>query len=353
MCEPSAEAPVVASISGSRRGARHHHHHPDLAFAPFIPVVCTAPAAAAFAASQASACPTGSASTAFTPTVAPAVGRHSHHYRRRPCSSQPYSRVSCGEAGPVRPLLFPSVFPTTATAAMASPSLTLRPYVSLSSNATTSSSTTTTMIYEAPPLSHVSDNGDGCNLQQQQQQLQLRNHQPSQTQHQLCQQQRHGFDGAAAPLHSYPSSSASPSLSHTQAHTHTTIDMADISKPRPGVGGPKGPQFGSDSGGGVAVITKPTTKQKTKRKEKTEHEPTWRVLLHNDELHTFDYVTGAIVKVVRTVSRKKAYRITVQAHVSGVATVTTTWKAQAEEYCKGLQMQGLTSSIAPDSSFTH
>lgn len=130
--------------------------------------------------------------------------------------------------------------------------------------------------------------------------------------------------------------------------------MADISKPRPGVGGPKGPQFASpDKGGGVAVITKPGTKKKTKRKSKTEHEPSWRVLLHNDDVHTFDYVTGAIVKVVRTVSRKKAHRITMQAHASGVATVTTTWKAQAEEYCKGLQMQGLTSSIAPDSSFTH
>lgn len=76
------------------------------------------------------------------------------------------------------------------------------------------------------------------------------------------------------------------------------IQMADISKPRPGIGGPKGPQFGeSDRGGGVAVITKPVTKKKTKRKSQTELEPSWRVLLHNDDVHTFDYVTGAIVKV--------------------------------------------------------
>jgi len=109
---------------------------------------------------------------------------------------------------------------------------------------------------------------------------------------------------------------------------------------------------GSGRGGGTAVITKPGTRQKTKRKSKTEHEPSWRVLLHNDDVHTFDYVTGAIVKVVRTVSRKKAHRITMQAHSGGVATVTTTWKVQAEDYCKGLQMHGLTSSIAPDSSFT-
>lgn len=73
--------------------------------------------------------------------------------------------------------------------------------------------------------------------------------------------------------------------------------MADISKPVPGIGGPKGPEFGSDKGGGVAVITKPTTKQKTKRKSETEREPSWRVLLHNDDVHTFQYVTGAIVKV--------------------------------------------------------
>ncbi|PXF47330.1 ATP-dependent Clp protease adapter protein CLPS1, chloroplastic [Gracilariopsis chorda] len=130
--------------------------------------------------------------------------------------------------------------------------------------------------------------------------------------------------------------------------------MADISKSRPEIGGPKGPQFGdSDRGGGVAVITKPVTKKKFKRKSQTEYEPYWHVLLHHDNVHTFEYATGAIVKVVRTVSRKTAHRITMQAHVSGVATVTTTWKAQAEEYCKGLQMHGLTSSIAPDSSFTH
>jgi ATP-dependent Clp protease adapter protein ClpS len=131
--------------------------------------------------------------------------------------------------------------------------------------------------------------------------------------------------------------------------------MADIGKAKPGVGGKKGgPEFGSGDrggGGGVAVITRPKVDKKLQRKSKTEKEPNWRVLLHNDDVHTFDYVTGAIVKVVRTVSRKKAHRITMQAHSANVATVTTTWKALAEDYCKGLQMQGLTSSIAPDSSF--
>lgn len=132
--------------------------------------------------------------------------------------------------------------------------------------------------------------------------------------------------------------------------------MADIGRQAPKIGGPKGPALddgGKSSGGGVAVITKQKTgtKQSTQRKEKTDKEKVWRVLLHNDDVHTFEYVTQSIVKVVKTVTRKKAHRITMQAHSSGMATVTSTWKAQAEDYSKGLQVHGLTSSIAPDSSF--
>ncbi|MGB1598274.1 MAG: ATP-dependent Clp protease adaptor ClpS, partial [Promethearchaeia archaeon] len=86
------------------------------------------------------------------------------------------------------------------------------------------------------------------------------------------------------------------------------------------------------------------------RKEAVDKEPIWRVLLHNDDVHTFDYVIDTIVSVVRTVTRKKAHRITMEAHKSGLATVTTTWKQLAREYSLGLQKAGLTSSIAPDKS---
>ena len=41
------------------------------------------------------------------------------------------------------------------------------------------------------------------------------------------------------------------------------------------------------------------------RKEQVDKEPIWRVLLHNDDVHTFDYVIDTIVSVVRTVTRKK------------------------------------------------
>lgn len=147
------------------------------------------------------------------------------------------------------------------------------------------------------------------------------------------------------------SSLAEPSLSPSPPRRRIPPTQ-QISRPKPGIGkGGVELRPTERGGGGVVTIVRPDVRKETQKKEKTEREPTWRVLLHNDEVHTFDYVTGAIVKVVRTVSRKKAHRITMQAHASGVATVTTTWKALAEEYCKGLQMHGLTSSIAPDSSF--
>lgn len=99
----------------------------------------------------------------------------------------------------------------------------------------------------------------------------------------------------------------------------------------PNIKGPRGPEFGkeSDTGGGVATkVRDPELKKKRKlrREDETEKEKEWRVLLHNDNVHTFDYVTQTITDVVKTISRKKAFRITMQAHSSGVSTVTVTWK---------------------------
>ena len=66
------------------------------------------------------------------------------------------------------------------------------------------------------------------------------------------------------------------------------------------------------------------------------------------QVHTFDYVSMCIVKVVKTITRKKAHRICVQTHSMGTATVTTTWKQMAKTMCLKLQKMGLTASIAPE-----
>jgi ATP-dependent Clp protease adapter protein ClpS len=105
--------------------------------------------------------------------------------------------------------------------------------------------------------------------------------------------------------------------------------------------------------------TKRTTKKsvqvmdkiETKAAEDKKKEEMWRVVLHNDEVHTFNYVVRSLTKVIGTLDRKAAFEICVQTHGIGKATITKTWKKQAEQFCLGLQRQGLTVSISPDEDF--
>ena len=92
-------------------------------------------------------------------------------------------------------------------------------------------------------------------------------------------------------------------------------------------------------------------KTQTKPEESKKKEEMWRVVLHNDEVHTFNYVIRSLVKVIGTLDRKAAFEICVQTHGIGKATITKTWKKQAEQFCLGLQRQGLTVSISPDKDF--
>ena len=92
-------------------------------------------------------------------------------------------------------------------------------------------------------------------------------------------------------------------------------------------------------------------KTETKAEEQKRKEEMWRVVLHNDEVHTFNYVVRSLTKVIGTLDRKAAFEICVATHGTGKATVTKTWKKQAEQFCLGLQRQGLTVSISPDEDF--
>ena len=127
------------------------------------------------------------------------------------------------------------------------------------------------------------------------------------------------------------------------------LAMSDIGKDYGGNAG-GGSGEGERQRGRSAVIARPKPKAKDERKEDTTLEPMWRVLLHNDDVHTWDYVIMAIVETVKTITRKKAHRITTQVHSQGVATITVTWKQQAKTFSLKLQNYGLTSSICPDES---
>mmetsp|Transcript_4931 Transcript_4931/g.6405 ORF Transcript_4931/g.6405 Transcript_4931/m.6405 type:complete len:172 (+) Transcript_4931:245-760(+) len=97
------------------------------------------------------------------------------------------------------------------------------------------------------------------------------------------------------------------------------------------------------------VLVKDRTE--TKAEEDKKKEELWRVVLHNDEVHTFNYVIRSLCKVIGTLDRTAAFEICVQTHGVGKATITKSWKKQSEQFCLGLQRQGLTVSISPDEDF--
>ena len=125
--------------------------------------------------------------------------------------------------------------------------------------------------------------------------------------------------------------------------TKTSLYMSDG-------GGGGGTERSKSTKKGLTTITIDKTETKSDQEQKKEEQ--WRVVLHNDEVHTFNYVIQSLCKVIGTLDRKRAFDICVLTHGSGKATITQTWKQQAMKYCLGLQRQGLTASIAPESRFS-
>jgi ATP-dependent Clp protease adaptor protein ClpS len=92
----------------------------------------------------------------------------------------------------------------------------------------------------------------------------------------------------------------------------------------------------------IGTIEKPATT--TTRKLA----PRYRVLLHNDDYNSMEYVVECLVKTVPSLSVPQAVDIMMQAHNAGVALVITCDLEPAEFYCESLLAKGLTSTIAPD-----
>eukprot|EP00741_Cyanophora_paradoxa_P021747 tig00000241_g20990.t1 len=74
----------------------------------------------------------------------------------------------------------------------------------------------------------------------------------------------------------------------------------------------------------------------------------WKVLLHNDEANTMEYVIKAIRTVVPNISHQEAVNIMLEAHTTGVGVVIVCEKEHAEYYCEGLKGYQLWSSIEPE-----
>ena len=102
-------------------------------------------------------------------------------------------------------------------------------------------------------------------------------------------------------------------------------------------------------GGGTKLDTR--VKQDTATKLRDEIEKDYRLILHDDTVHTIQQVCEILGACCPLCSGPRAYEVTLEVHMTGAGTVAVANKKIIEEYCKSLQQAGLTVSMAPDDDF--
>lgn len=85
-----------------------------------------------------------------------------------------------------------------------------------------------------------------------------------------------------------------------------------------------------------------------KRSTVRKHAPRYRVLLHNDDSNSMEYVVQALMATVASLTQPQAVNIMMEAHNSGIALVIICAQEHAEFYCEALKNHGLTSTMEPD-----
>jgi ATP-dependent Clp protease adaptor protein ClpS len=73
--------------------------------------------------------------------------------------------------------------------------------------------------------------------------------------------------------------------------------------------------------------------------------PPYRVVLHNDDVNSMDYVVNVLLRSIPGLSPEAAVSIMLEAHNTGQATVVICPLEQAEVYRDRLESAGLTSTI--------
>jgi ATP-dependent Clp protease adaptor protein ClpS len=81
-------------------------------------------------------------------------------------------------------------------------------------------------------------------------------------------------------------------------------------------------------------------------KNKPAHLPPYKVLLHNDDVNSFEHVIASILKVT-TLTPQEAILRTLEAHESGLALLLTTHRERAELYIDQFASLKLTASAEP------
>ena len=85
-----------------------------------------------------------------------------------------------------------------------------------------------------------------------------------------------------------------------------------------------------------------------KRSTVRKHAPRYRVLLHNDDFNSMEYVVQTLMGTVAGLTQPQAVNIMMEAHTTGGGLVITCAQEHAEFYCETLNNHGLSSTIEPD-----
>lgn len=101
------------------------------------------------------------------------------------------------------------------------------------------------------------------------------------------------------------------------------------------------PADGTDSGTAVVKRPAPAPPKRTPKLL-----PPYRVLLHNDDVNTFEHVVQSVV-LLTTVSRQDALLKALEAHDTGVALLLVTHRERAELYAEQFASLSLSVTIEP------
>ncbi|MGD2111730.1 MAG: ATP-dependent Clp protease adaptor ClpS, partial [Phycisphaerae bacterium] len=88
------------------------------------------------------------------------------------------------------------------------------------------------------------------------------------------------------------------------------------------------PQEAEPQDGGPAAVTAQTTKPAPPER-KPRQLPPYKVLLHNDDVNTFDHVIRSIIRLT-PIHEEEAILKAIEAHESGVALLLVTHQERAE-----------------------
>jgi len=106
-------------------------------------------------------------------------------------------------------------------------------------------------------------------------------------------------------------------------------------------------QSNKESPGAGSATLEPKQKGKTTPEKKPPAPlPPWKVLLHNDDKNSFEFVILTILELTN-LGEQQAILRTKEAHESGVALLLTTHKERAELYRDQFTSKGLTVTIEP------